>query len=167
MEAIEVWSSHGEGIIFASSRKGKTSPDRGRTPSFLRMSPIDPGQEITELCRRDRYGAVGLARPQEATALQPYFDRNPFRNVNRGQCPCFWWWSMKMPFHPARTWLVRRHPVAIVYGDKWPGHQRPLHRWELPGYHVARHFEGALYIRNQIFEHEGFWVLVPDGPASP
>ncbi|MEY2399534.1 MAG: hypothetical protein QOJ00_2708 [Actinomycetota bacterium] len=107
------------------------------------------------------------ARSVEATALQPYFDRNPFRNVNRGHCPCFWWWSMKMPFHPARTWLVRGHPAAIVYGDKWPGHTHELHRWPLPGYHVARHFHGALYIRNQVFEHEGFWVLVPDSPTSP
>lgn len=106
-------------------------------------------------------------RSVEATALQPYFDKNPFTNVNNGTCPCFWWWSMHAVFHPARTWLVRGHPAAIVYGDKWPGHTRPVHRWPLPGYHVARYFEGALYIRNQLFEHEGFWVLVPDAPAVP
>src|SRR5665213_1344945 len=47
------------------------STDRGRTPGFLRMTPVDPGQKITELCGGDRHRAVGGAPPQEAAPLQP------------------------------------------------------------------------------------------------
>ena len=52
------------------SAKPKPSSDRCRPPRLLRMSPIDAGQQITELRRRDRHHAVGRARPQEAAPLQ-------------------------------------------------------------------------------------------------
>src|SRR5882757_1725777 len=35
------------------------------------MTPVDPGEQITELGRGDRHRAVGCARPQEAAPLQP------------------------------------------------------------------------------------------------
>src|SRR5829696_9115957 len=49
-----------------------SSPDRGRTPSCLGMTPVDPRQKIAELGRRDRYRAVGCARPQKAAPFQPF-----------------------------------------------------------------------------------------------
>src|SRR4051794_13044037 len=48
-----------------------SSPDRGRTPSCLGMTPVDPRQKIAELGRRDRHRAVGCARPQKAAPFQP------------------------------------------------------------------------------------------------
>ena len=35
------------------------------------MTPVDAGQKVSELRRRDRHGAVGGARPQESASLQP------------------------------------------------------------------------------------------------
>ena len=37
---------------------------------MLRISPIDTGQQITELRCGDRHGAVGWARPREPAAFQ-------------------------------------------------------------------------------------------------
>ena len=51
--------------------KDKTSTHRGRPPRLLRMTPIDTGQKVAKLCRRDRHHAVGCARPQKAAPLQP------------------------------------------------------------------------------------------------
>src|SRR4051794_11489949 len=48
------------------SRQAGSFSDRGWTPSCLGMTPVDPRQEIAELGRRNRHGAVGCARPQEA-----------------------------------------------------------------------------------------------------
>jgi hypothetical protein len=50
--------------------KIKSSPHRGWTPSFLRISPIDPGEQITELGRGDRHRAVGSRGPQKAAPFQ-------------------------------------------------------------------------------------------------
>ena len=61
---------HQRGITSVSDRKPKLSADRGRTPGFLRIAPINAGQQITELRRGDRHHTVGRARPQKATTLQ-------------------------------------------------------------------------------------------------
>ena len=50
--------------------KPEPSSDRGWTPGCLGMTPIDAGQKVSELRRRDRHGAVGRARPQESTSFQ-------------------------------------------------------------------------------------------------
>src|SRR3954453_3493477 len=52
-------------------RQAGSSPNRAWTPSCLGMTPVDAGQEIAELGRRDRHGPVGRARPQEAAPFQP------------------------------------------------------------------------------------------------
>src|SRR3546814_11410630 len=49
----------------------KASAHRGRAPGLLRVAPIDPGQKIAELRRRDRHHPIGRARPDEAPPLQP------------------------------------------------------------------------------------------------
>src|SRR6516165_5423983 len=54
-----------------SPSASKFLADRARTPGFLRVAPIDPGQKVTELCRRDRHHAIGRARPDEPPPLQP------------------------------------------------------------------------------------------------
>ena len=36
-------------IIFVENVKAKPSSHRGRAPGFLRIAPIDSGQQITEL----------------------------------------------------------------------------------------------------------------------
>src|SRR3954454_14428528 len=51
--------------------QAKPSAHRCRTPGFLRMAPVDPGQQVTELCRGDRDRAIGGPRPQKPPTLQP------------------------------------------------------------------------------------------------
>src|SRR5215203_7252999 len=51
--------------------QAKRSADRGRTPSCLGMTPVDPRQKVAELGSRDRYRTIGGRRPQEAPPLQP------------------------------------------------------------------------------------------------
>ena len=63
--------SLGNKIIFVENVKAKPSSDRRRPPGFLRISPVDAGQKITELGRGDRHHAVSRARPQEAAPFQP------------------------------------------------------------------------------------------------
>ena len=69
-QQIQMAMSLGERIIFVGNVKAKPSPHRGRAPGFLRISPIDSGQQVTKLGRRDRYRAVRRAWPQEAAPLQ-------------------------------------------------------------------------------------------------
>ena len=69
-EAIRKRRSPGDGIT-PTAGKPESSSDRGRTPSCLGMTPVDPGQKVAELGRRDRHRAVGGARPQEAAPFQP------------------------------------------------------------------------------------------------
>ncbi|MEY2472041.1 MAG: hypothetical protein QOK28_1370 [Actinomycetota bacterium] len=107
-------------------------------------------------------GIVIRTPSAEVTAIQPYFTSNPFSNVNDGHCPCFWWWSKRFPFDKPVAHLTSGHPDAIVFGDKVAGHGRARSQPVIPGYHAVRHFSGALYIRNKLFESEGFWVFVPD-----
>ena len=63
--------SLGNRIIFVENVKAKPSSHRSRAPGFLRIAPIDSGQQITELGRGDRHRAVDRARPQEAAPFQP------------------------------------------------------------------------------------------------
>ena len=55
----------------SATAKQKPSSDRGRPPRFLRISPIDSGQQIAELRRGDRHRSVGRVRPQEPAPFQP------------------------------------------------------------------------------------------------
>src|SRR3989337_2107575 len=52
----------------------KTKPlsHRRRAPGFLRVSPVDPGEQISELGSRDRHRAVGRRWPQKASPLQSF-----------------------------------------------------------------------------------------------
>ena len=61
--------SSNDGITSAMIRKPKLSAHRCRTPGFLRIAPVNSGQQLTELGRRNR--AVGRAWPQKPPALQP------------------------------------------------------------------------------------------------
>ena len=62
---------HGDdGITFVTVCKPKVLPDRGRSPRLLWVSPINAGQQVTELRRRDRHHAIRRRRPQKATAFQ-------------------------------------------------------------------------------------------------
>src|SRR5205807_7023664 len=62
--------SYGDRIIFARDCKAKPSSHRCWSPRLLRMSPVDAGQQISELRGRDRHYSVGQARPQETAPLQ-------------------------------------------------------------------------------------------------
>ena len=64
--------SCGDRIIFAREYKARTVIPPMSAASLLRMSPVDAGQQITELRGRDRHHAVGRARPQEAAAFQAF-----------------------------------------------------------------------------------------------
>src|SRR5579863_405557 len=52
-----------EADIFSSSR-------RERTPGLLRISPVDPLEQITHLTRRQRYHAVHRLRPHKAATVK-------------------------------------------------------------------------------------------------
>src|SRR5882757_8469536 len=71
MAEVQIPMALGNRIIFVKNVKAKPSSHRSRTPGFLRIAPIDSGQQITELGRGDRHRAVGRARPQEAAPFQP------------------------------------------------------------------------------------------------
>src|SRR6478609_1579089 len=71
MAEVQIPMSLGNRIIFVENVKAKPSSHRSRAPGFLRIAPIDSGQQITELGRGDRHRAVDRARPQEAAPFQP------------------------------------------------------------------------------------------------
>src|ERR1700704_1031790 len=71
MAEVQIPMALGNRIIFVKNVKAKPSSHRSRAPSFLRIAPIDSGQQITELGRGDRHRAVGRDRPQEAAPFQP------------------------------------------------------------------------------------------------
>src|SRR3954452_5519866 len=70
MAEVQIPMSLGNRIIFVENVKAKPSSHRSRAPGFLRIAPIDSGQQTTELCRGDRHRAVDRARPQEAAPFQ-------------------------------------------------------------------------------------------------
>src|SRR4051812_26340437 len=70
MAAVQIPMALGNRIIFVENVKAKPSSHRSRAPGFLRIAPIDSGQQITELGRGDRHRAVDRARPQEAAPFQ-------------------------------------------------------------------------------------------------
>src|SRR3954470_20778503 len=71
MAEVQIPMALGNRIIFVENVKAKPSSHRSRAPGFLRIAPIDSGQQITELGRGDRHRAVGRARPQKAAPFQP------------------------------------------------------------------------------------------------
>src|SRR6478735_3419809 len=71
MAEVQIPMALGNRIIFVKNVKAKPSSHRSRAPGFLRIAPIDSGQQITELGRGDRHRAVGRARPQKAAPFQP------------------------------------------------------------------------------------------------
>src|SRR3954447_19930887 len=71
MAEVQIPMALGNRIIFVENVKAKPSSHRSRAPGFLRIAPINSGQQITELGRGDRHRAVGRARPQEAAPFQP------------------------------------------------------------------------------------------------
>src|SRR5712672_3645373 len=100
MAEVQIPISLGNRIIFVENVKAKPSSHRSRAPGFLRIAPIDSGQQITELGRGDRHRAVGRARPQEAAPFQPLrkqagslavmpitFKRSPRRPRKQNNCP--------------------------------------------------------------------------------
>ena len=54
----------------SATAKKKPSAHRRRAPCLLRIAPIDSGQQVAELGRRDRHRAAGRTRPQEPTPFQ-------------------------------------------------------------------------------------------------
>ena len=59
-----------DGITSVPIRKSKASPHRCRPPRLLRVSPIDAGQKVTELRRRDRHHAIRRRWPQKPPPFQ-------------------------------------------------------------------------------------------------
>lgn len=64
-----------DGNTSITIRKLKASSDRCRPPHLLWLPPVDPGQEITELRRRDRHHSLSRNRPDEATPLQAFCEQ--------------------------------------------------------------------------------------------
>ena len=42
------------------------------TQSFLRISPVDPRQQVRKLCRRDRHCFTGSRRPDESSSFESF-----------------------------------------------------------------------------------------------
>ena len=134
-----------------------------RTARFDLREPYS-GAAATAAYLRDR-GAIASrvhTRSIESTSVQPYFRTSIWDNYNDGRCPCFWWWSDRVGFDGSDVGILSRDPDAIIYGDKAAGSPDPLPRPKLSGYHVDAYFRGALFVKDRIFEQDGFWVFVPN-----
>ena len=64
----------------------KPSSDTRRTPAFLGMAPINSGQKITHLCRRDRHRPVGNRWPQKSSSLQPFVSQLRMQTLRVHRC---------------------------------------------------------------------------------
>src|SRR5687768_11418595 len=54
------------------------SPRRARSPSALRVPPINPLKQVAKLSRRNRDDAVGRRRPNKTTSFEPFgIERQP------------------------------------------------------------------------------------------
>jgi len=88
-----------------------------RPPGALRRTPIDPLQEIAELRRRDRHGAVNRCRPDEAPTLEPL--------AEQAHAPP----SCQRNFHQMLTLATEGEKLAAIgIAFASPGPARPGHR---------------------------------------
>jgi hypothetical protein len=97
--------------------------------------------------------AIGFA----CIAIEPYFSRNIFANVNDGRPQAYWDWSRRNHVNLDSRRLAELQPDYVIVGYKnefergvWTGLVRKS------GYQPIRHFEGNSFWHASIFETESY-----------
>jgi len=97
--------------------------------------------------------AIGYAN----TAIQPYFPRNIFANVNEGRPEAYWDWSRRNHVNQDSVRLAESRPDYVMIGYKnefergvWTDLVRKS------GYRAVRHFEGNTYWQTDVLEPESY-----------
>ncbi len=93
------------------------------------------------------------------TAIQPYFARNVFANLNQGREAAYWDWSSRNKGQNPETFFTGENPEYIVIGYKTPAEAVP---WATlmtaKGYRKAKGFDGHLFWKTHELEPESFDV---------
>ena len=104
--------------------------------------------------------AIGYA----TTAIQPYFDRNIFANVNDGRPEAYWDWSKRNHVNQDAEHLSQTRPDYVIVGYK-NEFERGI--WtELVrqgGYRQVQHFEGNTFWQTRVFEPESYDLFARGG----
>jgi hypothetical protein len=102
---------------------------------------------------RQRLFAIGYA----CVGIQPYFPENIFANVNGGNPPAYWDWSVRNHVNEDSDRLAVRVPDYVIVGYKGT-YEKELWTGQIlrSGYQPVRHFEGNTFWRTAIFEPESF-----------
>ena len=97
--------------------------------------------------------AIGYA----CTAIQPYFSRNIFSNVNVGRPEAYWDWTRRNHANQDVLHLAELRPDYVIVGYK---NEAERGVWTNPirksGYRAIRHFEGNTFWQTQVFEPESY-----------
>ncbi|MBA2640781.1 MAG: hypothetical protein H0U77_12520 [Nocardioidaceae bacterium] len=110
-------------------------------------------------------GGVIVGSGLETLSVQPYFEANIFDNYHNGSPAAFWVWSTNTRY-PAPAGLLPdappgERPDAIIASDKRGGSRRAVAPLSFPGYRLDAHLEGSIYVKEDVFETEGFYVYRP------
>ncbi len=105
-------------IIFAASRQAKLSSDRGRAPRFLRMAPVNSGEQVAELGPSRRSSPLHL--PGSATGSGPVpivsrIDRPPGRHARSPSEDCRCGHESKTDDRPADRAAIPPVPAVISW----------------------------------------------------
>jgi len=82
----------------------------------------------------------------------PYFERNIYDNYNNKQNPSYWFWSSKNSI-VLRAFDIEDSPEYILYGIKFIEIKEAP---DLEGYIKIAAFEGDIYWKYRVFEHESY-----------
>lgn len=129
------------------------------------VSDYSAAPEVAEYIKRNGLDNDRIrihTRSLEATSVQPYFDRNIWSNYDPGRPAAFWWWSQRTKFPVDPEGLVEGRPELIVYGDKWGGTPQRIPPPSFPGYRLDAHVAGALFLKDRIYEYDGYYLYRPE-----
>jgi hypothetical protein len=132
------WTAASIGYDWQSPYSGSLAAAQG-----IRELPLD-GKKIY---------AIGFAN----IAIEPYFPRNIFANVNDGQPRAYWDWSRNNHVNEDARHLATSRPDYVIVGYKnefergvWTDLVRQ------GGYRAIRHFEGNTFWQTRILEPESY-----------
>jgi hypothetical protein len=137
------------------------APQLWWTASSMRYdwtSPYSGGAEAAQWIaghrsESGRLFAIGYA----TTAVQPYFDRNAFANVNGGRPEAYWDWSQRNRTNLDYEKLGELRPDSVLVGYKNDFERRIwTQAITSSGYRLVRHFDGNTYWKTGVFEPDSF-----------
>ena len=94
-----------------------------------------------------------------ATAIEPYFDKNIFANKrdNKG----FYSWREDEPAYMSLEEMKDNLPdILIISTFSSSSYQTLINRVETSKLYEKYYFDGATYVKDAIYENEGFYVYV-------